>query len=280
MNLRQILGGAVVAIATAIILRILLPVPVLTGFAVLMFLILLQVLESRFGTGLKTAKERIAAAGRVVAGLTIFIALRFLAGQVLRLYPIDAYNKMAPIGGLKGIFWGRGADFALTWEILFALVAGALVLAWSRGKYRRLVATVFVVSLIVTTLQLVLPRWVNTWPKREEIDNALAEKGLRGYLRGSTTLASPARVVEEKPVVWADPQQIKAPSHKWSDPYPVPSGKFGIAVQKGESVEVRFSDGSSYLLDNYKQITFGKKDGTFRWRGIDREVVVYVYAAT
>lgn len=87
-------------------------------------------------------------------------------------------------------------------------------------------------------------------------------------------------MAEEKPVVWADPQQIKVLGHKWSKPYPVPGGKFGIAVQKGESAEVLFSDGSYYLLDNYKQINFGKRDGTFRWRGVDREVVVYVYAAT
>lgn len=82
----------------------------------------------------------------------------------------------------------------------------------------------------------------------------------------------------EKPTVWtANPTQIEAPDSAWTAFYPVPSGHFGIAVQKGESAEIIFSDNKYYLLDNYKQIEFGKTSGKFKFRGIGKKVVIYIY---
>lgn len=94
-------------------------------------------------------------------------------------------------------------------------------------------------------------------------------------------LTSTARVAERPEVIiWSDPYQIKAPADKWSEAFSVPSGKFGIAVQKGERAEVLFSNGKYYLLDNYKQVEFGNVSGSFQFRGIGKDAVIYVYTAS
>lgn len=92
---------------------------------------------------------------------------------------------------------------------------------------------------------------------------------------------APARAAERSEVIiWSDPQQIKVSADRWSETSSVPSGKFGIAVQKGEKAEVLFSSGKYYLLDNYKQVEFGNASGSFQFRGINKDVVIYIYTAS
>lgn len=194
----SIAGGLLIALATALVVRLLLPVPVATAFGIIAFVFLLQVIESRFGSGLKTFKQWMAAIGRALAAVVIFLTLRLLAGQLLgsELYPINAWNNWSAAGGVKGIFWGTGLISKLVlWEMLFAFVAGGLMFVWSRGKYRKLVVTIFIIAFLVVAAQVALPRYAATWLKREDIDKALAQKGLIKSLKSATS-SPPARVAE------------------------------------------------------------------------------------
>jgi hypothetical protein len=157
-----------------------------------MFFYVLQLVETRFGAGIGVAKQWAMTGLRIAGALVIFLALRFLVGQWLRIYPVDTHQMWGTAGGVKGLFWGHAAESALIWELLFAFVAGGLVYLWSRGKARKLVAMVFVGSFIIVTLQLMFPMWAQTWPNRNDIDEALTKKGLVG------TIAEPLKALRGK----------------------------------------------------------------------------------
>lgn len=100
------------------------------------------------------------------------------------------------------------------------------------------------------------------------------------FFWGGNRKPTPAQVMVGSEIIWSDPFWIKASAGQWSKVFSVPSGKFGIAVQKGEKAEVLFSNGKYYLLDNYKQIEFGNVSGNFQFRGVNRDVVVYLYTSS
>jgi hypothetical protein len=80
----------------------------------------------------------------------------------------------------------------------------------------------------------------------------------------------------KKPTIWAaNPIQVEAPDSAWVS-YPAPSYDYGIAVQKGEAVELRVN-GRYYRLDNYAQVEFGPSIGNMEFRGIGKMVVIYIY---
>jgi len=78
-------------------------------------------------------------------------------------------------------------------------------------------------------------------------------------------------------VRWAEPVQIKAPSERWSEPHPVPSGLFKIVPSLGEKAEILFSNGKYLLLDSYEQTDIGNASGEFQLRGVGKEVTVFIY---
>ena len=81
-TLKRLFFGAFVAIVSAVVLRILLPLPVTTIFAALYFFFVLQIIEDNFGGGLRIAASCGRLAMRTGLAFAAFVALRFLIGQV------------------------------------------------------------------------------------------------------------------------------------------------------------------------------------------------------
>jgi len=244
MTFRQVLTGAFIAVVAAAIIRMLLPVPVTTGFAILMFFFMLQLVETRFGVGIGVAKRWATTALRIAGALVIFIALRFLVGQWLRIYPTDTHQMWGNAGGIKGLFWGHAAEQALVWELLFAFVAGGLVYLWSRGRARKLVAMAFVGSLIIVTGQLVFPMYAATWPNRYDIDQALTQNG--GITGLAKKAAADMAVASEEGARRARGEQrieVELQPDRWSDKVVPPMG-VGFTFVGPLDAQVRFEDGT------------------------------------
>lgn len=151
--------------------------------------------------------------------------------------------------------------------LLFALAGFFLAISAPAGKIKRVVLSLIVASGIVLTFIFFLGGREKASARIEDLKKQPSQ--------------STARVAEKSEVIiWSDPQQIKVVADRWSEKHPIPSGGFGIAVQKGEKAEVLFSNGKYYLLDNYKQVEFGNVSGSFQFRGINKDVVIYIYTAS
>ena len=186
VNIFTIISGCLIALVTAVIIRVLLPIPIITGFALLSFLLAIQIVEARFGSGLKVAKDWITASARTGMGVIIFLALRFLVGQLLGLYPTDQYGEWGKTG-IHGLFWGHDASRTMIWEVLFAFIGGGISFAWSRGnpKAQKFVGLVFFLSFMIVTAQVALPNWAAKWPTIRDADMSLASDGIQLTITGS-----------------------------------------------------------------------------------------------
>lgn len=101
--------------------------------------------------------------------------------------------------------------------------------------------------------------------------------GIRSYLKEERSKALTQSQISE-PVIWAaNPIQVEAPDSAWTDFYKVPSGRFMIMTRDNESAEVIFSNNKYYLLNDRKSIDFGHTSGKFKFRGVRKKVVVYIY---
>ena len=89
-------------------------------------------------------------------------------------------------------------------------------------------------------------------------------------------ISPPPRAAVATIVIWAQPEEILAPSDKWTEPRPVPSGPFKIVPARGEKAEAIIG-GKYLLLDSYEQTDIGNASGEFQLRGVGKEVVVFIY---
>jgi len=183
----------------AILLRVGLAIPFSTTFVALGIIFLTQIIYTEMRTGVDRTLAGMALVRNMAIGLVVFLALRFIAAGVLDLYPVDTYDTLASGKGLFGLLPAREIPKVVMWEILFAFVAGGIAVAWSQDRNRRLVGTVFAVSLVVVSMQIGLPRYSATFPSRTEVDSLLAEKKLRGIIASSFGSGSPPAYVTMTP---------------------------------------------------------------------------------
>lgn len=91
---------------------------------------------------------------------------------------------------------------------------------------------------------------------------------------------SEVKIQPTKIQLWSKSNEIVVSPDHWSESYQTPSGNFKITPALGDKVEVLFSDNKYYLLDSYEQMDLGRTSGSFRLRGVDREVTVYIYTSS
>jgi hypothetical protein len=181
--LKKLSIGAFVAIVSAVILRILLPLPVLTVFAALYFFFLLQIIERYFGAGASIVVSWGRVAVRTAVAFAAFVTLRFLVGQVLGLYPIDAYHDWGTDGGLMGVFWGHQASRHIVLEVILIGFIGWMLWGYLRKRWMAKIG-VFAFTLFIVA-GVVFPLWASKWPERKYyLDRSLADKGLVKTIRG------------------------------------------------------------------------------------------------
>lgn len=171
MGAWRVLSGIGVAFLVALALKGLLGAPIALTFGVLALLVVVQIVQARFGSELDQAKRWGRLALSVVIGFGIFLGLRILAGAFVGVPLRDSYEAWGSIGGLSGLLQAKTVPLMLRFELLFLLVAGALSVLFARGHAaaRRLVWAVFVGMFAVTAIQLVAPRrleWSSSsWPE-------------------------------------------------------------------------------------------------------------------
>jgi hypothetical protein len=178
-----------IALVTAVLLRILTPLPVTTTFAALLFFFVLQFIEERFGTGVRIATSWGKIAVRTTVAFAAFVALRFLLGQVLGVYPVDAHTDWGDYGGFNGIFWGHKAPGSIVNELVILGILGWIMWGYLHKKRMAKLATYALVGIIL--LGVLFPPWALTWSKtRDEIGKSLAEKGVAATLGAGLTPSS------------------------------------------------------------------------------------------
>ncbi len=176
-TIRKLFIGAFIALVTAVVIRILVPIPIATMFAVLLFFYMLQIIEEYFGRGARIAASWITVALRTVVAFAAFIALRFLIGQVLGLYPVDTLNYWQGSGGFTGVFWGRYAPANITYDLIILGFLGWVMWGCLRGERMAKVAAVILVSFLV--FGVLFPMWASTLPaKKQGLDKSFAERGI------------------------------------------------------------------------------------------------------
>ena len=168
------------SILLAIFLRVGLGVPILTTFITVGIIYLTHVLWIELGTGIRTAWSGTRLVANLALGVVVFLALRYLFGGLIGLYPIDTFETINGSGGLYGILPSRDIPRAVMVEVLFAFVAGGLVVAWAQDRAKRVVNMIFVGSLAILSLQIALPKYTDTFPSRDEVSTTLVNKGVVG----------------------------------------------------------------------------------------------------
>jgi hypothetical protein len=159
----------------SIFLRAALGVPFLSTFLAVGIIYLMHVLMTELGTGFNNAVSWVRRAGNIALGVAIFLALRFLAAKVLGLYPVDTYTTLDDSGGLYWVLGGKNISSWILWEVMFAFVAGKLVVLWARGQ-DKWVGAIFVTSLIILSVQIAWPEVINALPKRKSVATAIVEE--------------------------------------------------------------------------------------------------------
>lgn len=151
---KDILKGGLIALIAAFILRWLLPIPVLTTVAILMALLVIQILNEKFGGGLKIATDWAKYGLSAGAALLLYLLLRTVVGKMLGIYPNDSWAGYDRAEGVIGFFWQKNADdITLVWEIIFAVVATGL--SWGlvyKKKFKGLIFGFLVFALLWATL--------------------------------------------------------------------------------------------------------------------------------
>ncbi len=207
-------------------------IPFLTIFFALGIIYITHFVMEQMGTGVKVTREGIEFVGRMTMGIVVFLALRFLMGKAIRLYPINTCEEINGAGGLFGILLGQDISKVILWELMFAFVAGYL--AWTKSK-RWVVGSVFAISLLILTLQLGFPSYAKTWPDREAVSATLVTNGVVGttwkaskeFLFGKedappphqkTSVPAPTKLVAEFPITGEGHATKEIGLKAWLDP--------------------------------------------------------------
>ncbi len=154
------------AVLLAILIYIVFPwlpfVPIVT---ILLVFALADVFGNAMGGGMKKLKA-------AAVAVATYLLLRFIFGELLGIYPVDAFDKFAASGGRYWIFWGRDVSQYLLWEALFAAAGGSLAIKTSQGK-PGVVRVLFGLAIVVVSIQIVWPNWAAEWPTKAGVDRSL-----------------------------------------------------------------------------------------------------------
>lgn len=209
----------------AVLLKAGLHIPFLTTFITLGVIYAMNILFTEMRVGVMTAWQWTKNAGSMAMGVVIFLALRFLAAKIIGLYPIDSYGEIDYAEGFYGILPAHDVSNVILWEVMFAFVGGGMSVAWANGKNRGTIGMIFGVSLIILTFQIALPKYVATWPNRDDVSNNLASNGVVGasargvwtFLFGGTTSTQEGALVLRYECATPCKADIRWPAQIWGD---------------------------------------------------------------
>ncbi len=192
-SLLQLLAGAIIATAVAIPLRIVVGLPVEFTFAFLFLFLVIYEIRKWFGDGLRIAGSWLRTAVRLLVAFVSFLTLRFLVGQVFKVYPVDTRTDWGKSRGFYGVFWGHEASQHIVYEVLITSLLLCIVVGLLRRKFMgRLLSGVATFILIVILVAGVLfPMWSSTWgTTRNELDQSLAKDGLIATIKDAMPKAT------------------------------------------------------------------------------------------
>jgi hypothetical protein len=265
VGIKYLIGAVVVSLVGALLLRFffaVLPVPVSTGFTVILFLFALQYFQAKLTGGIATALKLGRIALNTALGLAIFLALRFLAAKSLGIYPAVTDEVLHNSGGLYLILFGKDISNWILWEMSFMFVAGGLTIAFVRGKgmARWIVGTIFVVSLIALTIQVSFPKYSVTYPSKADLDTELARNGLKRTIANHSG-EYPVCDVAEPPIEIAPgsgPVTVPIIPSCWSRQVEIPEG-YNFRAKNTGDLFLQFWNGD-------EATSF---DPTKTWSGVD-----------
>ncbi len=178
-TIRAAVAQAIIAVAGAIVLWLLLPVPVVSVIAILFsFVVVDLITNSRAGAGARTVWSFVRLFGQIAVAVVIFATGRLLIGELIGLHPIDTYNKLPVAGGLYGTFWGARASHMILWEIMFAMGWGLASFTAMRrkGMARLAVITLFGASFLFISAERARPQTVAAAQATFPSDGQVAER--------------------------------------------------------------------------------------------------------
>jgi len=172
------------SIVLAFLLRRGFHIPFFTTFVAFGIIYTMQIVMTEMREGVEAAKETALFFLRIVGAMVIFLFLRFIFAGLLGLYPVDSLGTMDGMGGIKGVLVGRNTPTSVAFELLFALAAGGMSVAYVRGKGRGAIHAIFAVALLSLMIQIATPKWSGTFLSRQEADTTLIKKGVLGTAFG------------------------------------------------------------------------------------------------
>ncbi|OGI76210.1 hypothetical protein A3C67_03270 [Candidatus Nomurabacteria bacterium RIFCSPHIGHO2_02_FULL_42_19] len=248
--------ATVASVLLAILLKVGVGIPFLTTFVALGIIYVTQIVFTELGSGVAIAWRGMRLTANVAMGIIIFLALRFLAAKTLGLYPADTYGNVDDSGGAYSILVGHDVSSVILWEVCFAFVAGGLAVAWANGKERRIVGTIFVVSLAILSIQIAFPKYVGTWPNRDTISTTLVDNGVVGtsakgawaFMFGKPAPPPPPNVVYSPVVGRAVAQEVVSPPRLINATTPVAlSVDYEFNLEANVPIRIKYADGQEYI---------------------------------
>lgn len=122
---------------------------------------------------------------RGAIGLVVFVALWFVVGGFVGVYPIDFFNAIVSGRGFWNLFLGKGGgdSHIVLWGVIFILLFGAVAMSTTRSQ-GNLGRNILIAGIVVLSLWILVPRWMATWAGTwGRIDNTLATKRVSGVAK-------------------------------------------------------------------------------------------------
>jgi hypothetical protein len=204
--IRAVITSALISLLVKAVLHI----PFFVTFSAFGIIFLLHVLRRQMGSSATTAWEWIKEIKSVVVEVIVFLAIRYLVGMALNLYPSDTLSTAKQSGGLwEGIILARNVSGLFMLEVTLAFIIGQITVKWGRGTTgadKFPVRAVIVVSCLVLVLQHLFPKYIEkTWPTKEKI-SARLERNENGVL--GTPIVAAWRLAWGPPA----PRPVRTPS--------------------------------------------------------------------
>lgn len=218
----------------AILIKAVLHVPFTTMFVSVVTIYSMYVVLEKLGITpkkIETAWGWARKALNIGLVLVLCLVLRYIAAKVTNVYPSDTLAERGET--FHWLLRGHNMASTILWEIIFALLAGGLAVAYVYGKGRFLVTTILVVSFWILSLQMALPEYTKTLHNRHEVSTNFVKHG---------TIGGPAVVLWEVAFGRSEPKPTPPPAaEERARTNPPPATRPVIKVGKQPTLH-RFSD--------------------------------------
>ncbi len=163
-------------LAIAVTLKVVIGISIITTLAILALLWAAKEFKQRFGEEIQIGASWLRTAAKITAAIIGFVVLRFLLGQVLGLYPVDARDAWST-QYFKSLYWGHIAPRDIVIELVLILIIAGTMWGWLRGKLAA--KTLIGIFAIAIVAGVIFPGLASTLLKsREGINDSFAKNGV------------------------------------------------------------------------------------------------------